>query len=88
MIFEQTHRDTKFIFVLEQAELKVTKLYNHKAQTYTHKWDMNEITVSDLAQLVDRFKKMPTEMWELVEPERCENFRPQNVSKGVRRVGA
>ena len=89
MIFEQNVKDTKFIFVLEQAELRVTRWYNCMGKTYSHEWDMNEITVSGLGELVKRFKQMPDEMWENIEPNVCTNFVPPNVqNKGIRRVGA
>ncbi len=85
MIFEQTEGSTKFIFAASVSELKVTRYYNATGKTYTHKWDMNDITVGELAHLVERFKQMPTEMWDDIEPEMCDNFSPPNVSKGIRR---
>ncbi len=83
--FKQSVKDTDFYFgVNEEWELVVHKYYNAKGLKYVYEME-KDVSVSELARLVEMFKRMPDEMWEKVEPEECENFVPQNVSKGIRR---
>ena len=68
LIFNQRVDDTKYIFVLEDNTLNVCKYYNGHGLRYTHELNSNE-TIAELARLVEMFKQMPDEMWDIIEHE-------------------
>ena len=72
LAFDQLHKEVKYIFVLDEDKLEVCKYYNGHGLRYTHKVTKND-TIAELARLVERFKMMPNEMWEAIEPERIKS---------------